>query len=97
MRHRSAILLAAFVLSVAGGARAQVEPAGSSPVKINVKDHNARGDGTTDETAAFDATMAAIAGRAARVVTPLGTYRFRDRRPHRADQGAGRHQRRVRR
>ena len=73
MRHRSAILLAAFVLSVAGGARAQVEPIGSSPVKINVKDHNARGDGTTGETAAFDATMAAIAGRAARVVIPLGT------------------------
>ncbi|MCC6442610.1 MAG: hypothetical protein IT210_04020 [Armatimonadetes bacterium] len=58
-----------FVLAVA------LCPAFAEPLsQVNVKDYGAKGDGATDDTAAFQAAMAAVADQGGTVTVPVGNY-----------------------
>ena len=50
-----------------------VSSAAASPT-VNVKDHDARGDGSTDDTAALQAAVGAVAGTGGTVWVPSGVY-----------------------
>jgi hypothetical protein len=64
-----------ILAAVLAAALTLVPPAG--PDQYNVRDHGAKGDGTTDDTRAFQAALDA-AGQAGSgtVLAPRGTYRF---------------------
>jgi parallel beta-helix repeat protein len=65
---------ASITLAVTGA----VLDAASIPVGANVKDapYNAKGDGTSNDTAAIMAAVKAVAGSGKAVVIPAGTYRI---------------------
>lgn len=65
------------VLTTPGSAgRQALDDAYQTRIVINVKDHGAQGDGTTDDTAAVTAALAAAAGQVLHF--PAGTYLLTD-------------------
>ena len=66
---------------LAGGA-----PSGTSPVDVptgslNVKDYGAKGNGTGDDTAAFNKAIAAAVSGKGNIYVPAGTYNIKDSSP----------------
>lgn len=61
------ILLAILFSVGCSGALAQ-------PSIVDVREYGAKGDGVTDDTAAFTAAMAAVAGKGGTVSVPVGNY-----------------------
>jgi hypothetical protein len=59
-------------------ARAQTYRAGGLRNTINVADFGARGNGSTDDTAALNAAFASVLGSQALVLIPNGTYKITD-------------------
>lgn len=47
---------------------------GAQPSQVSVTDYGAKGDGVTDDTAAFTAAMAAVAEKGGTVSVPVGNY-----------------------
>jgi parallel beta-helix repeat protein len=56
------------------GGTAPCAPAPTSAAVVNVKDQGAKGDGTTDDTAAIQAAVAQIAGTGGTVLVPAGIF-----------------------
>jgi len=56
------------------GLPAGMSQTASAPSQVNVRTFGARGDGQTDDTAAFNTAMAAVAERGGTVFIPVGTY-----------------------
>lgn len=70
------------------GALAGNSPSGTSPSSVpvpsgalNVKDYGAKGNGTGDDTAAFNNAIIAAAGGKGSVYVPAGTYNINDSAP----------------
>lgn len=65
------------ILKDAGGSTIKdVDPINSPGLFVNVKDYGATGDGSTDDSAAFQAAHDALAGTGGTVYVPLGTYKL---------------------
>ena len=48
--------------------------AAQQPSRVNVMDYGAKGDGVTDDTAAFTAALNAVGGQGGTVFAPTGNY-----------------------
>lgn len=68
---RTALL---FALAVACAALSCSLALAAQPSRVSVSDYGAKGDGVTDDTAAFTAAMAAVAGQGGTVTVPVGNY-----------------------
>ncbi len=66
---RYPILLAILLLLAAG-----LAARGDQPSQVSVKDFGAKGDGVTDDTAAFTAAMEAVSAKGGTVSVPVGRY-----------------------
>ncbi|MGC8863790.1 MAG: glycosyl hydrolase family 28-related protein, partial [Armatimonadota bacterium] len=60
------VLVAALLFAAPAAIEAQLV--------VNVRDFGAKGDGTTDDTAAFQAALDSIADKGGTVSVPAGTY-----------------------
>jgi polygalacturonase len=74
----SAALLLAFLMT-ATNAKAEPSPSGcasapTSGLLVDVRDKGAKGDGQSDDTAAIQAAVDAVAGTGGTVLVPGGTY-----------------------
>ena len=72
-------LIAAFAFCLAGHAHGAPRPPAcsvkaASPLVVNVRDQGARGDGKTDDTAAIQKAIDAVAGTGGTVYVPDGVY-----------------------
>lgn len=82
MSTKHVLLLALLGLAVVMGAASAQEPPAPAPVPptasdawtASVNDFAAKADGTTDDTAAFQAALDAAAGKGGIVFVPAGTY-----------------------
>jgi hypothetical protein len=80
--RRAAVLSAALLLAfLAATANAKAEPSPSgcasaptSALLVDVRDKGAKGDGNSDDTAAIQAAIDAVAGMGGTVLVPSGTY-----------------------
>jgi polygalacturonase len=76
-RPLSACLLAVATLAAAGLAfAAPVAPPAANPATVNVRDLGAKGDGTTDDTAALQRAIDTASDRRGVALVPAGTFRF---------------------
>ena len=64
----------ALLLLVTAACLAATLPLGAQPSRVSVADYGAKGDGVTDDTAAFTAAMAAVAEKGGTASVPVGNY-----------------------
>ena len=82
IKHMLATVLATIIfpflaMPAAGAAEAQVSPVPPTTLWATcAMDFDAKGDGKTDDTAAFQAALNAAAGKGGIVFAPVGTYRI---------------------
>jgi polygalacturonase len=79
--RRTAVLSAALLLAFLATTNAKAEPSPSgcasaptSALLVDVRDKGAKGDGSSDDTAAIQAAIDAVAGTGGTVLVPGGTY-----------------------
>ena len=65
---------AKIVMACLLAALAALPAAAEQPSRVSVRDYGALGDGTTDDTAAFQAALAAVAEKGGTVAVPVGSY-----------------------
>lgn len=64
----------ALLLLLSAACLAATLPLSAQPSRVSVTDYGAKGDGVTDDTAAFTAAMAAVSEKGGTVTVPVGNY-----------------------
>lgn len=67
-------LLALGTLAIAGPARSVSMPGARGSAQVDVREHGAKGDGSSDDTAAFQAAIDALPASGGTVRVPAGNY-----------------------
>ena len=66
--------LVGISLSIVGLCLASLQIPADQPSQVNVRDYGAKGDEVTDDTAAFQSAMNAVAKQGGTVAVPVGNY-----------------------